>query len=106
MGATTGKLEFGWRKIFPRSNNLCANKKMAEGDRGEPLVFMGLPIAGTVGALSQPLAAAGVTVSTLPSATILLAWLYLLTYHSIFTALSSRLAPSCFVRSDSHHTFL
>lgn len=78
MGATTGKLEFGWRKIFPRSNNLCANKKMAEGDRGEPLVFMGLPIAGTVGALSQPLAAAGVTVSTLPSATILLAWLYLL----------------------------
>ena len=78
----------------------------AEGGRGEPLVFMGLPSAGTVGTLSQPLAAAWVTVSTSPSAARLLTWLYLLTYHSICTALSASFTPSRFVCCDSHHTFL
>lgn len=96
LGAAAGKLEFGGEEILLRSNNLCANKKVAEGGRGEPHVFMGLPSAGTVGALSQPLAAAGVTVSTFPSATRLLTWLFLLNGYLILTYIVFEFRPSPF----------
>jgi hypothetical protein len=36
-----------------------ADAKVAEGDRGKPHAFIGLPNAGTLGTLSQLLAAAG-----------------------------------------------
>lgn len=71
MRAGSSEMGFERIKIFLRTNCYWANKKVAEGATASR-VHIGLPSAGTVGALSQPLAAAGVTVLTSSSATSLL----------------------------------